>query len=165
MNFRAKILIFHSFRLGTKEDILETDNSSKATKHDPIDSIGYSEEEFQKEFQEDIYDPAELFDEDSRPTVQASITERQEMTADEMADTLSSSKIFNPKNKHYFVVRAKLTQEDPRTIDIDVKENCLIMFSHRYKMRCYFPKPVDCGSVKSSFMKENDTMEVIIRQK
>ena len=59
-------------RMGTKDDIL-TQNESKESnesKPDPIDSIGYSEEEFKKEFQEDIYDPAELFDEDSRITVQ-----------------------------------------------------------------------------------------------
>ena len=70
---------------------------------------------------------------------------------------------FNPIKK-YFVVRAKLDQEDPRTIDIDIQETCLIVFSHRYKLRCYFPKPVEVNSLKSSYLKENDTMEIIIRQ-
>ena len=145
-------------RMGTTDDVLEQD--AKGT-NEPIDTIGYTEEEFQKDFQEDVYDPAELFDEDSRVAIQCSITERQEVTADEMADTISSS--FNPIKK-YFVVRAKLDQEDPRTIDIDIQETCLIVFSHRYKLRCYFPKPVDTNSLKSSYLKENDTMEIIIRQ-
>ena len=148
-------------RMGTTDDVLEKQDAQGT--NEPVDTIGYTEEEFQKEFQEDVYDPAELFDEDSRVAIQCSITERQEVTADEMADTISSSEAFNPIKK-YFVVRAKLDQEDPRTIDIDIQETCLIVFSHRYKLRCYFPKPVDTNSLKSSYLKENDTMEVIIRQ-
>ena len=148
-------------RMGTTDDVLEKQDA-KGT-NEPVDTIGYTEEEFQKEFQEDVYDPAELFDEDSRVAIQCSITERQEVTADEMADTISSSEAFNPIKK-YFVVRAKLDQEDPRTIDIDIQETCLVVFSHRYKLRCYFPKPVDVNSLKSSYLKENDTMEIIIRQ-
>ena len=150
-------------RMGTKDDVLEETNGTEGTK-EPIDTVGYTEEEFQKEFQEDVYDPAELYDEDSRVAIQCSVTERQEVTADEMADTISSSQAFNPKNKKFFVVRAKLDQEDPRTIDIDIQETCLIVFSHRYKMRCYFPKPVDVNSLKSSYLKENDSMEIVIRQ-
>ena len=148
-------------RMGTTDDVLEKQDAQGT--NEPVDTIGYTEDEFQKEFQEDVYDPAELFDEDSRVAIQCSITERQEVTADEMADTISSSKAFNPIKK-YFVVRAKFDQEDPRTIDIDIQETCLVVFSHRYKLRCYFPKPVDVNSLKSSYLKENDTMEIIIRQ-
>ena len=87
-------------RMGTKDDVLEDTNGTEGTK-EPIDTVGYTEEEFQKEFQEDVYDPAELYHEDSRVAIQCSVTERQEVTADEMADTISSSQAFNPKNKKF----------------------------------------------------------------
>ena len=90
--------------------------------------------------------------------------EREEMTVDDLADTIGSS-IGNP-NRNSYVLRAILTDEDPRTIDIDIPdENKIIVNSHKYKLRAYLQKPVLPGTIKSSFTKENNELEICLRQK
>ena len=73
--------------------------------------------------------------------------------------------IGNP-NRNSYVLRTKLPGEDPRTIDIDIpEEKIIIVKSHKYKLRTYLQKPVLPGTLKSSFTKENNLLELCVRQK
>ena len=126
----------------------------------------YTEEDFNKEFGNDFQDTNSAFEED---TTKETITdfkliEREEMTVDDLADTISSS-IGNP-NRNSYVLRVKFPKEDPRTIDIDIADDTkIIVNSHKYKLRAYFQKPVLPSTLKSSFTRENDELELCVRQK
>lgn len=156
-------------RKGTTQDIILTDTKSSddETKHEnESNSIDYTQEEFEKDFHEERYDLERQFEDDSRQTISNyTITEREEQTLEEIADTVSSSQVFGGGSRKMYVIRAKLFEEDPRTIDIDVQETKLIMFSHKYKMRAYFTKPVLTTNAKSAFIKNDHLLEVIVRQK
>ena len=155
-------------RKGTKEDVIEESGGnkgdSKLENHFNEDG-NYTEEEFNKEFNSEYQDPDEVFEDDNRQNItNYSITERDELNVEDIADTISSSNAFRGKSKTSYVLRVVLPREDPKTIDLDVHDSKLIMFSHKYRMRVYFPKKIVVGSCKSSFVKESNMLEVILRQ-
>ena len=92
------------------------------------------------------------------------VIEREEQTVEDLADTISSSEAFRGRSKSSYVLRVKLPREDPRTIDLDVHDCKIIMFSHKYKMRVYFPRKIVEGTCKSSFVNESGLLEVVLRQ-
>ena len=157
-------------RKGTKEDIIE-EKSGGGNKDDSKQGSNFNEdgnfteEEFNKEFNSEYQDPDEVFEDDNRQNItNYSITERDELNVEDIADTISSSNAFRGKSKTSYVLRVVLPREDPKTIDLDVHDSKLIMFSHKYRMRVYFPKKIVVGSCKSSFVKESNMLEVILRQ-
>lgn len=156
-------------RKGTTDDILPESSSTTKTDTKEADStsIGYSQEEFAKDFQEESYDLEHQFEDDCRQIIaNYTITEREEQTLEEMADTVSSSQVFQGgRNRKMYVIRATLYQEDPKTVDIEVQDTKMIMFSHKYKMRVYFTKPVLTTNAKSTFIKDDHLLEIVVRQK
>ena len=121
-----------------------------------------------KEFGEDPeIDPNEEYEKDSRETVtNFSVIEREEMTAEDLAGTLSSNAAFKGHNPKSFILKAIFPNEDPKTIDIDLpNENMVIIYSHKFKFRTYFDQKVLPGSIKSSFLKQKSELEIIIKQK
>jgi hypothetical protein len=162
-------------RKGTTEDIfLENKDSSKGQQqlYGDVDAstcgTGYTEKEFDKEFNNHEFDPDALFDQDySRLNLtEFTITERTEKSVEDLADTLSSTETFNGNKKNYLVLRVKLPKEDPKTIDVDVQEDSKVfIFSHKYKLRTFLPKPVLTQSIKTSFTMETEMLEVVMRHK
>lgn len=155
-------------RKGTKEDIIEESdgiNDDSKQENNFNEDGNYTEDEFNKEFNSEYQDPDEVFEDDNRQNItNYSITDRDELNVEDIADTISSSNAFRGKSKTSYVLRVVLPREDPKTIDLDVHDSKLIMFSHKYKMRVYFPKKIVVGSCKSSFVKESNMLEVILRQ-
>ena len=155
-------------RKGDPSDVLDSDpNEDKAD--DLSSSHGMTEEEFNKEFKADLPDSNETFESDSRKDLSrfVQLLEREEMAVEDLADTISSSEMFQGGfSRKLFLLKIKLPEEDPRTIDIDLQEeaNQVIIYSHKYKLRAYFHKPISMASVKSSFTKESQMLELIVRQ-
>ena len=152
---------------GTTDDVLPDDNQKEATKEKEheINDGSYTKAEFEKDFLNDDLDPDEAFENDSRQNVtDYDVIEREEQTVEDLADTISSSEAFRGQSKNSYVLRVKLPREDPRTIDLDVLDCKIIMFSHKYKMRVYFPRKIVEGTCKSSFVNESGLLEVVLRQ-
>lgn len=81
-----------------------------------------------------------------------------------MAQTISSLEIFNSGGKNYYCCKVHIPGEDPRTIDLDVQDNSFYLYTHQYKLRAYFGKPVQPKSTKATFIHEKSVLEIRVAQ-
>lgn len=152
-------------RKGTTEDVLLSDSKDSQKMDNPVHSTiaDYTEEHFQRDFMDEP-DEDDVFDSDTRQQLtDFQIVDRQEKKVEELADAICASQVFTGGPKKFLVIRLVMPQEDPKTVDVDVQQDKMIVYSHRYKMRCHFQKHVVVGSAKTSFLKEKHLLEVVIR--
>ena len=119
-------------RKGTPADIPEGRSINETTKNSFIEvkdgrdfeqpNTVYTQEEFDKEFGEDV----ELLDYDSDPrkVAHCNIVERITATVEQSAGTMSSMDVLGG-NRKSLVYKMRMPREDPKTIDIDVERTTL----------------------------------------
>jgi len=53
-----------------------------------------------------------------------------------------------------------IPEEDPKTIDLDVQENLFYLYTHQYKLRVFFRRPVQPKSTNATFIHEKSILEI-----
>ncbi len=123
----------------------------------------YGQQDFEREFNDE--DEEDIFEKDSRKMINNfSVTECDHVNVEDTAGSMSAADIFAEAKNSYYILRVELPNEDPKTIDIDVHGDKIIVYSHQYKLRTYFPRHVSPTSTKSKFYKDKNLLEVSVRQ-
>ena len=86
-----------------------------------ICSTNYSEQEFKRDFQDEP-DEDEEYDLDPRSVPDYNLVESEEMSLEETADTICSLEVFGGRKNKSYIWRLDLRDEDPKTIDIDLRQ-------------------------------------------
>ena len=84
-------------------------------------STNYSEQEFKRDFQDEPNEDEE-YELDPRSVPSYRLVESEDMSVEETADAICSMQVFGGRNKKSYVWRIDLKDEDPKTIDIDLKQ-------------------------------------------
>ena len=53
--------------------------------------------------------------------------------------------------------------EDVRTIDVDVEADHMTVYSHKFKARVHFPRPVVAETASSKFFSDKSRLEVVAK--
>ena len=56
-----------------------------------------------------------------------------------------------------------LPGEDVRTIDVNVEPTQMTVYTHRFKARIFFPKPVVAETASSKFYSDKSRLEVVTK--
>jgi hypothetical protein len=121
----------------------------------------YSEQVFKRDFQDKL-DENEEYDLDPRSVPSYNLVESEEMSVEDTAEAICSMQVFGARKKSY-IWRIELQDEDPKTIDIDLRQDKFIMYSHKYKLRGWFNEAVNVESAKTKFFTDKHQLELRLR--
>ncbi len=86
-----------------------------------FNSTTYSEQEFKRDFQEDPNSEDE-YEDDPRAVADYDFIEGEERTVEETADAICAMDVFGGGKRKTLIWKIKLNEEDPKTIDIDLRQ-------------------------------------------
>uniref|UniRef100_A0A0K2UPT0 PIH1D1/2/3 CS-like domain-containing protein n=1 Tax=Lepeophtheirus salmonis TaxID=72036 RepID=A0A0K2UPT0_LEPSM len=65
----------------------------------------------------------------------------------------------------FFEMRIGLPNEDSRTFDIDISTTTFTLFSHKYKVKYFFPNEVESKPIFCKWKKDQCILEVVLNPK
>ena len=86
-----------------------------------LHSSTYTEEDFQRDFGEHEPNDDDVYESDPRQIADFRVVESEERTVEDSADAVCSFDVFGVRKKKSVVWKIQLKDEDPRTVDIDLR--------------------------------------------